>query len=109
MKQKYIMPEPITDDSEDSIKNTPTAKEINEMEVNVVIVEDEETLWREISSANYLEEATYILSAMTGKRILDYIEEATGVRMPYSDKSKKTLITRGSEILAKYLETQDNE
>jgi len=108
MKQKYIMPEPITDNSEDSIRNTPTAKEINEMEVNVVIVEDEDTLWREALHANYLEKSRYILSTMTGKRILDYIEEATGVKMPYSDKSKKTLIIRGSEILAKHLETLDN-
>jgi len=95
MKQKYIMLEPVVENNEEEEeKNVFTTEEILEMEV---------------SDANYLEEATYILSAMTGKRILDYVEEATGVRMPYSDKSKKTLITRGSEILAKYLETQDNE
>ena len=105
MKQKYIMLEPVVENNEEEEeKNVFTTEEILEMEV-----ESAETLWREISSANYLEEATYILSAMTGKRILDYVEEATGVRMPYNYKSKKTLIVRGSEILAKYLETQDNE
>jgi len=91
------MPEPIVEDNEEE-------EEILEMEV-----EGAETLWGAVSDAAYLEEATYILSSMTGKRILEYIEEISEVRMPYSDKSKKTLIARGSEILAKYLETQDNE
>ena len=97
-EKDYIMPEPIVEE------NVFTTEEILEMKV-----EGAETLWREISTANYLEEATYILSTMTGKRILEYIEEISEVRMPYSDKSKKTLIVRGSEILAKYLETQDQD
>jgi hypothetical protein len=102
---KDSMPEPIVDDSEDSIRNTPTAKEIDEMEVNVVIVEDEVKQ----PSDDYIKIATETLSAMTGKIILDFVEEETGVRMPYSDKSKKTLIIRGAELLAKHLETLDNE
>ena len=102
---KDSMPEPITDDSEDNIRNTPTAKEIDEMEVNVVIVEDEVKQ----PSDDYIKLATETLSAMTGKIILDFVEEETGVRMPYSDKSKKTLIIRGAELLAKHLETLDNE
>lgn len=49
------------------------------------------------------EDYTEQLVTMTGKEILDFIEEKTGVRMTYSHKSKRTLVKRGSELLEKHL------
>jgi hypothetical protein len=76
------------------------AKEIPEIEFK----EEEEIEYDE-----YLEIATDILTKLTGKLILDFVEEETGVRMPYSDKSKSTLVKRGAELLAKHMETLDNK
>jgi len=72
---------------------------------NTEFSEEEE----EIEYDEYIKTATDILTKLTGKLILDLVEAETGVRMPYSYKSKKTLVKRGSVILANYLETIDNE
>lgn len=46
------------------------------------------------------------LEGLTAVEVLDYIEDMTGERMPYNPKSKRTIVKRGIEILAKHIETE---
>lgn len=105
---KDSIPKPVTNDEGDVEEI-----EVDGLFVKNIIVEVNEVklpVKEEVKEASdeYIKLATETLSAMTGKIILDFVEEETGVRMPYSDKSKKTLIIRGAELLAKHLETLDN-
>lgn len=58
---------------------------------------------------DFVEVARLILVTMTSQAMLDYIKENTGVLLPYNVKSKATILRRGSELLAKYLETENKE
>lgn len=109
---KDSMPEPIVDESEEEYDESEYDFNVDEYGYHDNRYDyDEEEYEDEAKepSDEYIKVATETLSAMTGKIILDFVEEETGVRMPYSDKSKKTLIIRGAELLAKHLETLDNE
>lgn len=79
-------------------------------EVEVEYDEDDsydewEDEWDEEVEVDYEAEAEGELEGLTAPQILDYIEDVTGVRMPYNPKSKRTIVKRGVEILAKHLET----
>lgn len=57
------------------------------------------------NTTDYEKEAEEQLTDLTAKQILEYIEDVTGVKMPYSPKSKRTIVKRGIEILTKHIET----
>lgn len=78
-----------------------------EESTNIEVNEPEEV--KAEPDAEYITLAEEMLKQQTGKQILDFVEKETGVRMPYSDKSKATLVKRGAELLAKHLETLDNK
>lgn len=81
------------------------SEEVELKELEVTDIEEMKVQARPDES--YIKMATETLREMTGKQILEFVEQETGVRMPYSDKSKATLVKRGAELLAKYLETLD--
>jgi hypothetical protein len=56
---------------------------------------------------DYTLEAEEELEHLTAPQILDYVEDVTGVRMQYNPKSKRTILKRGIEILAKHKEVEN--